>query len=250
MNEEKFTGKASVYAKFRPTYPEALFKYLYTEVGFEKAATIADIGAGTGIFSKKLLENGSAVAVVEPNADMLTIAQKELLAYSKCNFVRASAEATTLMDASVDFITVAQAFHWFHRGKFKAECQRILKKRGKVVLVWNNRDSEDALTLENAAINKTLCPAFKGFSGGSNQNPEAFAGFFRDGHCEYRVFTNHLFFDKEGFVGRNLSASYAPLPNTHQYDEYSKKIAALFDKYSNHGQITVKNFTHSYVGEV
>ena len=44
MNEEKFTGKADVYDKFRPSYPAKLIDWLYEKT---QAKTVADIGAGT-----------------------------------------------------------------------------------------------------------------------------------------------------------------------------------------------------------
>lgn len=42
--------------------------YLYTEIGFTPSGMVADIGAGTGIFSKLLTARGAAVVCVEPNA--------------------------------------------------------------------------------------------------------------------------------------------------------------------------------------
>jgi len=50
-NEERFSNKADLYKKFRPTYPKEFIDYLYSQVGFSKESIIADIGSGTGIFS-------------------------------------------------------------------------------------------------------------------------------------------------------------------------------------------------------
>ncbi len=83
MNEERFSGKAKTYAKFRPKYPEEFIEYLYNELGFEKESIIADIGAGTGIFTEQLLKKGSTVFAVEPNEDMRRIAEENLSKYKK-----------------------------------------------------------------------------------------------------------------------------------------------------------------------
>ncbi|MCL2463427.1 MAG: class I SAM-dependent methyltransferase, partial [Defluviitaleaceae bacterium] len=130
MNEEKFTGKAGLYRTFRPSYPAELIDYLYSHIGFSSDCSIADIGAGTGIFTRILLERGSKVYAVEPNGDMREAAIKDLSGYENFVPVGASAENTGLDDSGVDFVTVAQAFHYFDRQLFRRECQRILKSGG------------------------------------------------------------------------------------------------------------------------
>ena len=69
-NTKKFTNKADKYVSSRPSYPTKLMDYLYNEVGFSDKSKIADIGAGTGIFTRQLLERKSDVIAVEPNDDM------------------------------------------------------------------------------------------------------------------------------------------------------------------------------------
>ena len=250
MNEEKFSGKADIYKKNRPTYPGELIDYLYSDIGFSHESVVADIGAGTGIFSKLLARRNSTVICVEPNSDMLSAAKEELSAYSNCDFIHASAECTSLAANSVDFITVAQAFHWFDRSRFKVECRRIVKNAGKVVLVWNSRDSADELTIESWNINKRYCPDFKGFSGGMDENPESYADFFENGICGYKIFRNDLVYDEEGFIGRSLSSSYAPKENQPFYHEYINEMRLLFHKYCSDGSIVMRNLTRSYIGNV
>jgi len=111
MNEERFTGKADIYKKYRPSYPKELFDYLYSQVGFGKDSVIADIGSGTGIFSRLLLERGSKVCCVEPNGDMRQTAEKDLSQFENFVSVSGNDKNTGLQDKSVDFITAAQAFH-------------------------------------------------------------------------------------------------------------------------------------------
>lgn len=112
MNENKFTGKAELYSKYRPSYPEKLIDWLYD---MTNAEAVADIGAGTGIFTSALLKKPWSVTAVEPNSDMLSILKKAL--GDKVKTVVASAESTTLNAKSINLITVAQAFHWFEIGR-------------------------------------------------------------------------------------------------------------------------------------
>jgi len=250
MNTDKFTGKAFTYEKFRPEYPYRFIEYLFSTIGLSEDSIISDIGSGTGILSRQLLEEGRRVFCVEPNEDMRKTAEKNLFSYQNFISVNGSAEQTTLQDKSIDCITVAQAFHWFNVEKFKQECQRILKRSGKVVLVWNSRVADSPLVVENAAICKKLCQNFKGFTGGQEKNPVSFNIFFKNGIYEYKAFENNIFYDKEGFLGRNLSASYAPKEEDINYEQFTVDINSLFMKYSNNGSLTLPNMTRSYIGEV
>lgn len=251
MNENKFNGMGKIYSKYRPSYLMNFIDYLFTDVGISQSSIIADIGSGTGILTKQLLEKGCKVYVIEPNEDMRFIAETNLNNYPGFTSINGNTENTTIDDNSVDYITVAQAFHWFDREKFKKECQRILKPEGKVILVWNARDNKNELVIENHEVNRKYCPNFKCFSGGMNDkiNEDDFSDFF-NGKYETKVFSNNLIFDMDGFIGRNLSSSFALKSNDAQYNNYVNKLKRIYEKYSNAGYITMPNLTRSYVGKV
>lgn len=250
MNEEKFSGKAQLYKAYRPTYPDAMLDFLYDKIGFSASSTVADIGAGTGILTALLLARGvRKIYAVEPNADMRKAADAELADDPRYFAVDAAAEGTGLAAGSVDFVTAAQAFHWFDKARFQAECRRILKPGGEVIILYNNR-VESPIVLENAEINRTYCPDFKGFSGGTTQTPEAFADFFKGGHVAYKTFENPFFLDEDGFVGRSLSSSYAPKAGDKAYDAYVASLHALFRKYAENGRVPLPYETCIYYGEV
>jgi ubiquinone/menaquinone biosynthesis C-methylase UbiE len=215
-----------------------------------KTSIVADIGSGTGIFTRQLLERGLHVIAVEPNDDMRTKAEQALNQCEQFSSIKASAEETSLPDKSVDLVTAAQAFHWFDQEKFRLECKRILKQEAKVALVWNSRDFTSPLIIKNAEICKKFCPNFYGFSGGIGEDQEVFKRFFRDGKYEFVRIPNDLIFDFEGFLGRNLSASYSPKPNDKEYQYFVEAVADLFEKYSQNGKVVMPNFTRSYLGNV
>ncbi|GAB6466229.1 class I SAM-dependent methyltransferase [Bacillus cereus] len=247
---ENFTDKADIYAKYRPSYPYEYIEYLLSANELNENQIVADIGSGTGIFSRQLLESGLHVIGVEPNDDMRKMAEQSLNQYPRFQSIKATAENTTLKENSVDLVTVAQAFHWFDKEAFKIECQRILKQKAHVALVWNSRDVTSPLIQENAEICQKTCPTFKGFSGGIDETPEVFNSFFKDGEYEFKEYQNDLLFDYEGFLGRNLSASYAPKENDEEYKSFVLLLSELFDKYSKNGKIILPNLTRSYLGNV
>ena len=249
MNETKFDGMGKGYAQFRPSYPQTFLDYLYSKLLFDENAIIADIGAGTGILTRQLLERGSKVFAVEPNTDMRVAAEKELSSFANFVSINGTAEDTTLADDSTNFITVAQAFHWFDEESFKVECKRILKQDGMVVLVWNTRDETSPLVRDNNIINQKYCCNFKGFSGGMKSGEGDFSSFFK-GDYETMSFANNLAFDEASFIGRSLSASYTLKEEDERYHEYIEELKALFKKYSINGRLIMPNMTKSYAGSM
>ncbi|MDE5985418.1 MAG: class I SAM-dependent methyltransferase [Eubacterium sp.] len=248
-NTQKFSGRAQDYTKGRPGYPQALFDCLYDKYSFSDSSVIADIGAGTGKFSKYLLDMGSKVYLVEPNDDMRLVAQSELSDYSKAVFVNGSSETTMLSDTSVDFVTAAQAFHWFDAKKFKKECKRILKPDGKVALIWNTRDMSSEFNFKSYEIYKKYCPLFKGYHGGMKDDDERISDFF-DNNCDKFIFENPLIFTKNKFITRSLSASYSLKIGDENFDEYVKALENLFDEYAENDVVVMKNNTTAYIGAV
>ena len=247
---EKFTGKSEIYAKYRPGYPAACIDYLLEAVGIEKGGTVADIGAGTGILTGQLLARGLRVYAVEPNGDMRAAAERAFGGKPGFIPVAAPAEDTGLEGGCTGLVTAAQAFHWFDREKFKKECARILKPGAGVALMWNSRDPASGLVQENAEICRRFCPAFNGFSGDPQQDPSVFRAFFRDGKYECRTFRNDIMFDLDGFIGRNLSASYAPAAADAGCEPFVEALTQLFGKYADGGRMLMPNMTRSYFGGV
>ena len=137
--KRRFSDRVDDYVRFRPGYPRALLEFLERMCNLGLGRAVADIGSGTGIWTRLLLESGARVIGVEPNHAMRAAAEGDLGRNDRFVGVDGSAEATGLADASVDLVTSAQAFHWFEPTRTRAEFKRILKPRGAVALIWNQR---------------------------------------------------------------------------------------------------------------
>ncbi len=247
---QKFTGKADQYSRYRPRYPEAYLDYLVTTTGLNPGDVVADVGSGTGILTGQLLAWGLQVWAIEPNADMRGVAEAHLGDQPGFRSVAATAENTTLEDHSVSLVTAAQAFHWFDRPRFQEECRRILRPGGPVALVWNNRDMRQGINQELERVCIDLCPNFVAFGGGLEDQPDVFRAFFKNSRYEYRVFDNAERHDLTGFLGRNLSNSYAPLARDDNYQPFIYAMKALFARYAAGEFITLPMETNSYLGTV
>src|SRR5215211_465185 len=136
---QRFTGRVESYARYRPSYPQAVLDLLAAECGLTSASVVADVGSGTGLLSELFLENSNRVLGIEPNEEMRAAGERLLRDYPRFTSVAGTAEATTLDDACVDFVAAGQAFHWFDPERARTEFARILEPTGWVVLIWNLR---------------------------------------------------------------------------------------------------------------
>src|SRR5258706_12234048 len=116
----RFSDRVENYVRYRPGYPTKVLGALERECGLEPRHVVADIASGTGIWTRTLLENGNHVFGVEPNPEMRQAGERLLASFPKFTSVAGTAEATTLADESVDFVTAAQAAHWFDRGRTRS----------------------------------------------------------------------------------------------------------------------------------
>ncbi len=245
MNEDKFTGKADFYEKFRPSYPDALIDFLYENA---QCDTVADIGAGTGKFTRCLLKRSWKVIAVEPNADM----RERLSGINGISVVNASAENTGLPDNSVGLVTVAQAFHWFDEERFKAECKRILADGGKLAVIYNER-SYDGCEISSVrdGICQRYCGAFHSGHVGKRSSEEGALFLKNEYFSKVEVFGcgNDIETDINGFVGDTLSRSYALREGDKEFNAFVQELENAFLSYSHNGKVTVKYNTMCYLGK-
>lgn len=241
-----FTDRAADYAKYRPSYPEALVQEL-SPIG--EGGTIVDVGSGTGIFSSQLTSLRATIIGVEPNSAMRAQAERALASHSNFRSVDGSAEALPFEDESVQLVTAAQAFHWFDLFKFKSECRRILQRPGWVALVWNLRKAEDeGFFADYERILRACAPTYKA-SGHQSGTDEQFQDFF-DGKYEKKTFPNPQFLFWEELLGRAKSASYFPREGDDTYESAVISLQAAFDRHKRGGRVDFDYTTELYLGTV
>src|ERR1051325_41909 len=245
----RFSNRAENYALHRPGYPAAMLEILKSECGLTNDSVIADIGSGTGILSELFVNNGNLVFAVEPNFAMRRIAERRFATSKQFVTTDATAESTTLADKSVDFITAAQAFHWFDRIRARVEFARILKAAGWVALIWNERllDSSPFLQQYEALLLRYGTDYQK-------VRHEKVAGeiadFFHPQTFSLRTLENAQYFDFQSLKGRLLSSSYTPDPEHPNFRPMLAELEEIFNANQKAGIVSFEYETKIYYGHL
>lgn len=245
----RFSDRVENYVRYRPGYPIEAVRALRDECGLTSKHVIADIASGTGIWTRMLLENGNGVFGVEPNAEMRAAGERLLSGFPAFTSVAGTAEATTLPNASVDFVTAAQAAHWFDRAAVRREFGRILKRGGWLVLLWNERVTDSTPFLRE--YEQLLLTYGTDYAEVRHENTtELLNEFFDPPPFQERGFNMRQVFDYAGLEGRLLSSSYAPGPEHPNYAAMLQDLQQLFDTRAVGGCVGVDYITRVYFGQL
>ena len=245
----RFSSRVENYQRYRPGYPDALIPELLRMTGLGSGAKVADVGSGTGIFTRDLLDHELEVYAVEPNGPMREAAEASLGNRSGFHSINARAEQTGLAQNAVQLITAAQAFHWFDNAETRAEFQRILSPGGYLALIWNRRDTRQALQQEYEGLLREFAPDY-GEVNHMNLGPEDIARFYGDARVETREFDYHQHLDFDGFLGRLKSSSYCPEEQSPAYIPLVTALLGLFDHYAHDGKIAFEYRTQLFLGRI
>lgn len=242
-----YSSKAAKYAKHRWDYSPEAIRAMSDIAGLSMSSTVADVGAGTGIFSKHLAGRVGRIYAVEPNPEMRKIAE-EYLDFPECVVLDGSAERTGLADHSVDLIVAAQAIHWFNPEPARQEFARVLKPAGWLATV-RNYPADDDLSRATASLHRNLERVNLAPSGGL-----AHAGtlslYFGAGGYERRTFPFSFKQDWEGFIGSLTSASYAPDEGDAGYAAFVDSAKHVFERFSLGGFLEVRGETELCIGKM
>lgn len=247
----RFTNRVDSYARYRPRYPQGAVDWLVAQGALRPGQAIADVGAGTGILSELLLNNGYTVYAVEPNAAMRTVAEAALSASPRFHSIDGTAEATTLPAASVDVVTAAQAFHWFNPPAARAEFRRILTPGGWVALLWNDRNvgATPFMRAYEALVDRWGTD-FRQVNHKNVVDDAVLSAFFGPAGYVRHQLPNEQVFGWEGLLGRTTSTSYLPTPGDAGYDTMIEALRLLFAQHAVEGSVVMYYTTQIFVGKL
>lgn len=137
-----FETVAEQYERARPLYADAAVAFAAQLLGIGPGVPVLDLAAGTGKLTRQLVGLGADVVAVEPGDEMRGVLARVV---PQARPLAGVAEAIPLADASVQAVTVGQAFHWFEPEPAFAEIRRVLRPGGGFALLWNEWDEGDPL---------------------------------------------------------------------------------------------------------
>ncbi|MCA1624801.1 MAG: class I SAM-dependent methyltransferase [Acidobacteria bacterium] len=245
---ERFSNRVENYVKYRPDYPKEVLDLFRKEMNLQTSSVVADIGTGTGISAKLFLENGNTVFGIEPNAAMRVAAENYLQDFPNFKNVKGTAEETSLENKTVDFIVAAQAFHWFDKEKTREEFKRILKDKGFVVLMWNERQLDSTEFLRGYEC--LLIEYGTDYEKVRHENitKEILQDFLQT-NFRQAIFQNAQTLDFSGLKGRMLSSSYMPTAENPRFSEMLKNLESLFAEHSEKGKIQILYNTNVFYAQ-
>jgi len=223
MNIEAFTGRAQAYTQARPGYADEALEYIRTLVPTN--AVIADVGAGTGIFTALLAQYGYEIFAVEPNADMREQLILNSTLFPNVKIVDGTAEYTTLSENCVDVITNAQSLNRFDLDMFRTECLRIGKSKPFVISIYNDDE-------------------IKGDYKGSSRYKKSTATFYQN--PDVREFPNPIYFTRDKWLLYFLSMEGVPQELDSGYEAYISELNETFDRDSEDGVLQLNKVTVVY----
>ena len=220
-----FEAAVERYQRGRPGYPDDAVSYLARELGIGPGRDVLELGAGTGKFTELIVLSGARVTAVEP-----VPAMRDALAVN-CPTARifdGTAEDIPLDEASADAIVAAQSFHWFDGERALPEIHRVLRRDGRLGMIWNVRDEASDWSERLTAIFDRLTPP-----GAPRYRDlrwrDAFARSTLFGPLHHQVAYHVHEVSREAFLDRVLSVSYVASAPEREREAVVAEVATLLD---------------------
>ena len=205
MKQGDFSELAKNYIN-RPAYSKLIIDTLLKYINFKESNfAIADVGAGTGKFTKEIANCKCKIFAVEPNDAMRAEGLIYTKSFNNVIWSNGSGENTNLANNSVNWVVMASSFHWTNSKKSLPEFSRILNKGGFFTIIYNTRDIQNSpLHQEVESMIKQMVPNLQRVSSGSQNVKDWFSvltegNYFKD--VMFMECKHHEIMSKERYLG-------------------------------------------------
>ncbi len=211
-------GKTSEeYAKYRDIYPPVFYQKVADRGLCVKGQKVLDLGTGTGVLPRNMYKFGAEWVGTDISPEQIEQAKRLASeAGMTIEFKTVSAEKIDFPSETFDVLTACQCFWYFDHQKVAPEFHRILKKDGRLVILYMAwLPFEDEIAGKSEDLVRKYNPAWTG--GKETRHPiwipdVMYDYFDMEDHEEYDV---KVPFTKESWHGRmfacrGVGASLSP----------------------------------------
>ncbi len=195
------------YAKYRDIYPDVFYQKVADRGLCVKGQKVLDLGTGTGVLPRNMYKFGAKWTATDISPEQIEQAEKLAKeAGMDIAFKAVSAEKIDFPDETFDVLTACQCFFYFDHEKVAPEFARILKKDGKLVILYMAwLPLEDKLAKKSEDLVRKYNPTWTG--GGETRHPihipdVMYDYFDMEYHDEYDLMVP---FTKESWHGRMIA---------------------------------------------
>jgi SAM-dependent methyltransferase len=137
FGRQAFGADPGAYHAARPAYPDWVFEFLRDRCGLKHNTAAFEIGAGTGMATRRLLDFGAnPLIAIEPD-DRLAIFLRETIPDKALSVIVAPFEDAVLHEANFELGISATAFHWLNEEPALTKVAKLLRPGGWWAMVWN-----------------------------------------------------------------------------------------------------------------
>ena len=149
MDTRRFRTAAAHYAIGRPPYPAEFIEELARACRLTHADRVLDLGTGPGLLALAFAPHVGSVLAVDPEPEMLRMAEEAVRAAGARVEVRPGSSATLGPDwGRFRAVTMGRSFHWMDREETLRRLDAVVEPDGALILF----NDETADLPENAAL--------------------------------------------------------------------------------------------------
>lgn len=131
----RFASTIPFYEAAREPYGAAFFEKVARRLDFSHANRLLDLGAGPGLIAIGFARFVGEIVGVDPEPAMIELACKAARrAAVDLRLIRGRAEALPLDAGTFDIVTIGRALHWMKPEPTRAELDRVVAPRGRVLI--------------------------------------------------------------------------------------------------------------------